>query len=88
MQTIGDRVRQTREARVMTQTELADAAGVHRVHVNRIERGRRQPRPGTIRALAAALRVDPAILGGVMLPGAGDIAGPVANATNNGARGD
>jgi transcriptional regulator with XRE-family HTH domain len=41
----------------LTQQELAEAAGVSLGTVNRLERGVREPRPGTMRRIAAVLGV-------------------------------
>ena len=51
---------QIRRLKGFTQQRLADAAGVSKVTVYEIETGRTVPQPETIRALAAALGVDPA----------------------------
>jgi len=48
----------------MTQQELADRAGLRGSTVSEIETGRRSPRFSTIKALAAALGVDPTELVG------------------------
>lgn len=51
-------LRDLREARSLTQQELATAAGVSVDAVSALERGRRtQPQPHTVRALAAALQL-------------------------------
>ncbi len=63
MQTMGERLAQTRKRRVLSQEELATAAGVPVVTISRIETGYTEaPRPSTIRKLASALGVDPAWL--------------------------
>ncbi len=62
MSTLGERVRRLRLARAMTQDQLAEATEgrATRHTVTQIESGRRgSPRPGTIKALADALGVDP-----------------------------
>jgi transcriptional regulator with XRE-family HTH domain len=53
------RLREFRERSVLTQAELAELAGVSEVQINRIENGHADPRPSTIRKLAAALGVEP-----------------------------
>jgi transcriptional regulator with XRE-family HTH domain len=58
------RLRTLRERKPMTQEELAEAAGINRVTLANIESGRADPRPTTIRKLAAALGVEPAVLMG------------------------
>ena len=54
---VGERVRQARDRRAMTQDELAKASGVSVPALNRIENTKGQPRATTIRKLAGALRV-------------------------------
>lgn len=59
--TFGQRVKEARDYRMLTQAELAERAGLHRVHIAAIE-GPRADRPATVRTvrrLAAALGVDP-----------------------------
>jgi len=60
-ETFGQRVRKARDYRMLSQGELADRAGLHRVHVAAIEgpRAEKRPYPKTIRDLATALAVDP-----------------------------
>jgi transcriptional regulator with XRE-family HTH domain len=53
------RLRWWRERRAMTQQELAEKAGITRAALSRIESGQAEPRPPTVRRLAAALRVEP-----------------------------
>lgn len=55
-------LRELRRRKALTQQELADLAGIHRVTVARIESGADQPEAATIRKLAQALSVDPADL--------------------------
>ena len=54
-----DRIRYMREQRVLTQGQLAELVGVHRVQISRIEMGRQTPRAPTIQRIAAALGVSP-----------------------------
>ena len=62
---VGDRLKELRIRRAMTQNELAEAAGIGKNTVNRIERNHTEPRPPTLRKLADALRVEPAeLIGG------------------------
>jgi DNA-binding XRE family transcriptional regulator len=56
------RLKEMREARFLSQRELAERAGMARLSVIRIEAGRVRPRMWTIRRLAETLRVDPADL--------------------------
>ncbi|MFJ6294371.1 helix-turn-helix transcriptional regulator [Streptomyces griseoviridis] len=57
--TIGDRVKDLREFRDLTQEELADRAGVHVDTIRKLEQNKRQSaRISTLRALARALDVQ------------------------------
>ena len=53
------RLKELRERRVLTQSELAEKAGVRSATVTDIETGKHRPRPSTIRKLAKALSVGP-----------------------------
>jgi transcriptional regulator with XRE-family HTH domain len=53
------RVRELREARYLSQAELAQRAGITKTALLNIEHGRSKPMPRTIRGLAAALEVHP-----------------------------
>lgn len=55
----GSTIREHREARDLTQDQLADAAGLNRAHISLIERGHRSVRLETIERLARALQVQP-----------------------------
>jgi transcriptional regulator with XRE-family HTH domain len=55
-------LRRVREARLLTQQELAHRAGVHRVTIASLETTSGEARFSTVRKLAAALEVDPAEL--------------------------
>ncbi len=59
---IGDKVRETRKRKLLTQEQLADKAGVGVNTVIRIERNQVEPHGRTIRKLAAALGVTPSEL--------------------------
>lgn len=61
---VAERVRQTRYRNGLSRRELADAAGLDRSTVGRIERGRQIPTLATLEALASALRTTPAELTG------------------------
>jgi transcriptional regulator with XRE-family HTH domain len=56
---LGHRVRELRLARSMTQQQLADATGLHRVSVNKLEHGLLDVGVSNVAALAAALGVEP-----------------------------
>ena len=53
------RLRELREARFLSQQDLATKAGIARSTVIGIESGRRQPTWQTLRKLADALQVEP-----------------------------
>ena len=55
---IGDKLRELRDRRLLTQEDLAQRSGVHYTTISKIERGG-SARPSTVRKLAAALEVDP-----------------------------
>ena len=59
---IGEKVREIRKRRLLTQEQLADKAGVGVNTIIRIERNQVEPHSRTIRKLAAALGVSPADL--------------------------
>ena len=54
-QTLGSRVRGLREASGLTQEALAQAAGIGRITLIRLENGRHIPKLGTLRAIAHVL---------------------------------
>jgi transcriptional regulator with XRE-family HTH domain len=56
------RLKRLREARGMTQAELAEKAGLSREYVLRLENASQDPTLSTIEALAKALKVKPAEL--------------------------
>jgi XRE family transcriptional regulator, regulator of sulfur utilization len=56
---VGDNVREVRTLSALTQEELADRAGITATALSRIERNEAEPRPSTLRKLAAALGVEP-----------------------------
>jgi transcriptional regulator with XRE-family HTH domain len=53
------RLRSIRERSALTQFELAERAGLSKGAILKIEAGRSEPRPATIRKLAEALGVQP-----------------------------
>jgi transcriptional regulator with XRE-family HTH domain len=59
---MGNNVRELREARGLSQSDLAAKAGVNPKMLARIEEGRKQPAGETLRAVALALGVEPAEL--------------------------
>lgn len=62
MQSIGDRIKQLREAKKWTQDDLAEAAGIHRVTIAKYEAGKVEPKSTSLSRLAAALDVDAGFL--------------------------
>ncbi len=57
---VGDNLKRLRTLNALTQEELANKAGLTPAAVARIERNEAEPRPSTLRKLAAALGVKPA----------------------------
>lgn len=57
--TFGQFIALERRARAITQVVLAERAGLHRTGLSLIERDKRDPRLGTLVALARALEVTP-----------------------------
>ena len=56
---VGDRLKRLRTDSALTQAELAEKAGLTTAAVARIERNEAEPRPSTLRKLAAALDAAP-----------------------------
>ena len=56
---IGERLREVRTRRLLTQDELADKAGGSQSTIANIERDNAEPQFRTIRKLAKALDIDP-----------------------------
>lgn len=54
----GEKLRKIRDARHLTQTQLARKAGISRSYIAEIERGDRRPRMLVANAIARTLRVD------------------------------
>jgi len=59
---IGTQVKRERERALLTQQELAEQAGIGLTTLNRIENDHAEPHFRTIRKLARALGIDPAVL--------------------------
>jgi transcriptional regulator with XRE-family HTH domain len=59
---IGVQVKRERERALLTQQELAERAGIGLTTLNRIENDHAEPHFRTIRKIAKALSIDPAIL--------------------------
>jgi transcriptional regulator with XRE-family HTH domain len=58
----GNRIRELREAKGLSQEELADLGGIHRTYLGGIERGERNPTLLSLLKLAKALDTSPAKL--------------------------
>jgi transcriptional regulator with XRE-family HTH domain len=56
---IGEKLREVRTRRLLTQDELADNAGVSQSTIANIERDNAEPQFRTIRKLAKALDIEP-----------------------------
>jgi transcriptional regulator with XRE-family HTH domain len=56
---LGDAIRAARKAKGLTQDELADASGVDRSHMGRIERGERNVTFLNVARIACALKLKP-----------------------------
>jgi transcriptional regulator with XRE-family HTH domain len=56
---IGEKLRETRKRKLLTQQQLAERSSVGIATIIRIERNQVEPRGSTIRKLAEALGVDP-----------------------------
>lgn len=57
-ETIARRLRRTRERLDMTQADVAEATGIHRPNIARIEAGRHTPSLQTLHKLTEALQMD------------------------------
>ncbi|HEX4182529.1 MAG TPA: helix-turn-helix transcriptional regulator [Caulobacteraceae bacterium] len=55
----GHYIREWRKYRGLSQTELADSIAIHRTHLNKIERGKRNYAATTLTALASRLDCEP-----------------------------
>lgn len=61
---IGTRIREARTKQGLSQVELAKLAGINQGFLSQIERGKQQPSPQTLSAVAVALDLPPAVLVG------------------------
>ena len=57
LEKLGDRLRELRQARNLTQAQLADQCGLHRTFIGSVERGERNVSVLNLRRIAAVLRV-------------------------------
>jgi transcriptional regulator with XRE-family HTH domain len=78
------RLKDVRQRKALTQQQLADRAGLNRVTIARIESGKDEPFPTTVRKVADALGVSPEEL---LEPVAASAANGPASAAANGASG-
>lgn len=58
----GERIRQIRLSKGMTQTELGKRCGMADSRIGVYERGENKPKPETLNRIATALDVDPSVL--------------------------
>ncbi len=56
---IGNRLKNLRTRRALTQRELAERAGISTNALNRLELDKAEPHMSTLRKLARALEIDP-----------------------------
>lgn len=57
LRSVGDRIREYRQARQWTQAELADKCELHRTFIGSVERGERNVSILNLRVIARVLRV-------------------------------
>lgn len=58
MEWVGNKIRETRKSRGLTQAELAEKTGLPQSHISRLEAGRHSPSHKTLECIAAALAVS------------------------------
>lgn len=63
--TIGERIRQLRKSRNLTQKELGSLCGIAEPNIRKYETGKQNPKLDTIEKISAALNVSPADLLGL-----------------------
>lgn len=63
--TIGERIRQLRKGRNLTQKELGSLCGIAEPNIRKYETGKQNPKLDTIEKISAALDVSPADLLGI-----------------------
>lgn len=59
---IGDRIKTLRETAGLTQQDLADLSGIHRVNLSKLENGKLDIGVSSLRRLADALELEPSQL--------------------------
>lgn len=62
LRSLGDRIRERRTARGLTQVQLAEHRGLHGTFIGSVERGERNLSILNLRLIARALRVSPSDL--------------------------
>lgn len=60
--TVGENIRRIRISKGLTQKELADILGVSEANIRAYEKGRRNPKPSSLKKFADALGVNPEVL--------------------------
>lgn len=60
--TLGDRIRQLRTERQLSQLDLANLVGVRQSAISAFETGEKMPRVDTLQRIASALEVSTAVL--------------------------
>lgn len=58
-ETLARRIRRTRESLNLTQAAVAEATGIHRPNIARIEAGKHSPSLQTLHKISEALQMDP-----------------------------
>ena len=53
--TIGERIREARTAKGLTQEQLADVTGIHQTNISKLESGTANPSLRTLKRLAAGM---------------------------------
>jgi len=59
---LGERIRDQREARALSQEDVAHMAAMHVLHFGKIERGLSNPSLHTLLRIASVLEIDPGVL--------------------------
>ena len=68
LQQIGDRIRNLRTDRKLTQAQLGEACGLHRTFIGSVERGERNVAILSLRRIAKSLRVPRRLIATMRFP--------------------